>query len=84
MALGKPAGEGGGDTALPHKGDGICKIMNWSDKAKEIAENIYDEKHRPNPSSSKEHLIEMLEEAAIKGMEFELKNWLDRPRNNNN
>lgn len=54
--------------------------MNWSDKAKEIAENIYDKMFRPNPSHSKENLMEMLEKAAYEGMAFECDNWVNRPR----
>lgn len=56
--------------------------MNWSDKAKEIAESIYDEMHRPAPSQTKEHLMEMLEKAAMQGMEHELHLWMNRPRKN--
>ena len=72
--------------------------MNWSDKAREIAEKvcnvetlqrtdfaskiIYDDNGRLDLEHIRHYFQKYLEEAAIKGMEFECENWLNRPRKN--
>lgn len=74
--------------------------MNWSDKAKEIAEQIcsvetldkkdfaseiiYNEDGTLDIEHIRQVLLPFIEEAAIKGMEYELQAWLNRPKNNNN
>lgn len=70
--------------------------MNWSDKAKEIAEQIcsvetlnkkdfaseiiYNEDGTLDIEHIRQVLLPFLEEAAIKGMEYELNLWMNRPR----
>jgi hypothetical protein len=48
--------------------------MAWNDKAKQIAEQVYDKMHKET-STDKEHLLEMLEKAALTGMEYECDEW---------
>lgn len=52
--------------------------MNWTEKAKEIAEDIYSRDYCPSPVHNHDNLVSLLEQAALKGMEFELDNWLNR------
>lgn len=56
--------------------------MSWSEKAKEIAEEIYSKVYCPNPVHNHDNLVDMLEQAALKGMKFELENWMNRPKPN--
>lgn len=55
--------------------------MGWSEKSKEIALNVAK---RHEASDVSDALIAMLEDAAIKGMEYELGLWLNRPGRNTN
>lgn len=58
--------------------------MNWSEKSEQIAGAVISRcKLQGDSFTLSRHTLErMLSEAAVMGMEHELKLWLDRPQRN--
>ena len=55
--------------------------MNWRDKATEIATDIITKCGvKSSITLSDGNLRAMLEDAALKGMQYELEAWLNRPK----
>ena len=55
--------------------------MNWTDKAKEIAEEILKQENGNHKENyTREEVIELLRRAAYIGMEFECDNWFLKRR----
>jgi len=51
--------------------------MKWEDKAKEIADELLEEMERGVVNSyTRDDVHNYLQKAALKGMDFELENWV--------
>lgn len=55
--------------------------MNWSDKAKVIADEIIKKMKKDDVGGyTRDDVIEGLKKASIEGMKFECNNWLNETR----
>ena len=55
--------------------------MNWTEKAKEIAEEILKEGNGNNRDNyTRDEVLKLLRKAAYSGMEFECDNWFLKRR----